>query len=808
LLKWLQRRTARLLLVLVGIFAGQVFLYGPCLIGRKILLPVDLLAREGMYLPLTPETTRIEPRNLALSDLVDLFEPARRFAAAELHAGRLPMWAPYQFAGAPFIWPKFSPFMLIQSCASSPVMLAWAQLAVALIAGLGAYLFCLRVLAVGFWPATIVAWCYPLTAFFVLWQGYPTASAVGWLPWLLWMCELTARGENRIGPLGLSVATCLVLISGHLDVAAQILLGAGLFTTALFWLVHRGQSSARVKRAAFGLVAGFGLGFFLASPYVLPVMEYTQTSGRMARRSGGEEERPPIGLSALPEAVLPEIYGSSQTGSVRLNAGTESETAAAGYAGIVAALLVAPLAWRGPRHRALNWVWLFLALFGLSWCLNLPGFVQALRLPGLNLLSHNRLVFLTAFAVLTLTALGLEHLRTAPFHWNGWFWFPAGVLAALCLYCGYRAFHLPQELATDLEQIIREGGQVGLTHDIEGVRRVQSWFQTHYAAGAILCGLGLAGWLVARARPRLFPRLLLAIGAVLVADLLWFAHGRSPQCDPALYFPPIPALEQLARSSPGRVIGYHCLPASLAAMCGLNDIRGYDGVDPQRMVELLSLTAAPDSSKRTYAETQWLSPAVSFTPEGNVRLPPLLDMLGVRYVIFRGAPRPGIHPAFQSHDYSVLINTNALPRIFVPLRIEVATDARERLRKLNSGEFDPREVAFVEEPLNLPAACHGRVTLTSEISSRVVLDVQMETAGLVVLADHWNEGWHAFLNGRPVPILRTNHVLRGVVVPAGKSRLDFQYAPASFTWGVRLGGLALSCLSLWTAVLFLRRGLK
>jgi hypothetical protein len=294
------------------------------------------------------------------------------------------------------------------------------------------------------------------------------------------------------------------------------------------------------------------------------------------------------------------------------------------------------------------------------------------------------------------------------------------------------------------------------------------------------------------------------MGVVLLADLLWFAHGRSPQCAPALYFPAVPVLEQLARANSGRVIGYHCLPASLAAMCGLKDVRGYDGVDPQRMVELLSLTAAPDSSKRIYAETQWLSPAISFTPEGNIRLPPILDMLGVRFVIFRGSPQPGTHPVFQSPDYWVLVNPNALPRAFVPRRTELASDPTERLRKLGSAEFEPREVAYIEKPLNLPASCRGTAAITSETSTGVMLDVQMETAGVVVLADQWNEGWRAFLDGRPVPILRTNHVLKGVAVPVGRSRLEFRYSPASFTWGLSLAALALLCLMGWAAVIMFR----
>src|ERR1035441_6906029 len=104
------RRLARLLIVLAGITLGQAILYGPSLAGRKILLPLDMLADPTYYLPRTPAVAKIEQHNVARSDLIDAAEPARHFAAVELHAGRLPMWNPYNFAGAPFIWPKFSPF--------------------------------------------------------------------------------------------------------------------------------------------------------------------------------------------------------------------------------------------------------------------------------------------------------------------------------------------------------------------------------------------------------------------------------------------------------------------------------------------------------------------------------------------------------------------------------------------------------------------------------------------------------------------------------------------------------------------------
>jgi len=159
------------LIVIAGIVLGQAVLYGPSLIGQKILLPLDLLASPGAYIPLTPETARIVPHDPVLTDLVFQLEPARRFAVAELHQGRFPTWAPYEYGGVPFIWPVYSPFLLLECCTRSPVILAWAQLFAALVGGAGMFFFCRKSLGVGFCPATICAWCYPLTTFFVLWQG-------------------------------------------------------------------------------------------------------------------------------------------------------------------------------------------------------------------------------------------------------------------------------------------------------------------------------------------------------------------------------------------------------------------------------------------------------------------------------------------------------------------------------------------------------------------------------------------------------------------------------------------------------------
>jgi uncharacterized membrane protein YfhO len=154
---------------------------------------------------------------------------------------------------------------------------------------------------------------------------------------------------------------------------------------------------------------------------------------------------------------------------------------------------------------------------------------------------------------------------------------------------------------------------------------------------------------------------------------------------------------------------------------------------------------------------------------------------------------------FQGPDYWVLTNEAVLPRVFVPQQVECVPDNAVRLKKLGSDDFDPRSIAYVETPVSLPATCRGRGEIVTEISTRVKVSVHMETPGLVVLADHWDSGWHAYLEGKRVPILRANHALRGVVVPAGAAALEFRYEPASFTWGLRLAAGAGLVLVGWMA---------
>ena len=805
------QKVKKLMIVLAGIVFGQFVLYGPSLVGRKILLPLDILAAPKVYLPSTDQRAGIQPQDKTLSDLIYYMEPERRFAVSELHAGRFPIWNPDHYAGVPIIWPKFSPVLLFESITHSPVILAWGQLLCSVIAGLGMFLFCRRVLSVGFWPATVIAWAYPLTGFFVFWVGYSMSLCAYWLPWEMLAVDQVVKTPNFRNIAKLSLATLLVLVSGRADFAGHVLLASGIF--ALWRIGERRRQpgfGGFARKAVLSLAMGWLLGFLLAMPELLPFVDYTATSSRVERRSAGEKDFPPVGISALPQAVLPDIYGSTATGSFFIApaaTGSLLESIAGAYAGMIATLLVSPLAWCSRRHRSVSFLLAFLALFALSWCLNVPGFVALLQLPVLNMMSHNRFVFVAAFAILALAAIGLEILWCEPLRWRRWMCMPTAILAALFVWSLWRVFFLPEPVASQIALAVRQenAAVVDLVKDLNGVRQVQIWFVRHGLVSAALCAIGVTGWLLLCFRPVWQKRLAFALPVVLIGELLGFAYGRNPQCDPELYYPTIPALERLARSPPGRVIGYDCLPASLAPMCGVRDIRGYDGADPARLMDLIMMTADPRSPTIDYALTQWLIPKATATPEGYIRLSPVLDMLNVRYVIFRGGPPPDARPVFESLDYWVLVNSNALPRAFVPERVEMVSDRATRLQKLAAPEFNPRAVAYVELPVDLPQACRGTAEIVEETPTRVKVAAQMETAGLVMVADRWDRGWRAYLNGQPVPILIANHAIRGVVVPAGTAKLEFRYEPESLDWGLRLASCAGFVLLLGIGVSIGRR---
>ena len=764
-----------------GWLIPQILLLGPAFIGRTVDLPVDLLAYPHTYLPATPEYADVQHHGREVFDLIFLYHEAREFSASELKAGRLPIWQPANYAGAPFaVWPKYSPFELVYYLAPNPVMLAWIALLQALTVGLGMWLFLSRSLKLSYWPAALGSWCAPLTGFITVWHASLPLGPVLWLPWLLWAVEGAVK--NPWGPrtLGVAFVTGLMLLTGHPGMGGLVLLTTGMY---FLWTLATERLFRKEWRPAaasmIGVTLAWLVGFLIGAPYLIPLLDYGKTGYRMDIRDTGFVERPPEGLEGIPTIFWPCVNGGETHAHTTRIAprSTLIEGTAGAYAGLLAAFWLAPLAWCQRRLRAQTLFLTLLVIVSLGWALNIPGIADVLKskaLRPLASLSFNRWVFATSDAILILAAIGLDSLIAALPRFRRWWLIPMLAPAGYCLWCLYQFVRLTPEL------------------DRQG-------FSLCFLLGAAFCVAALLGWATTFHSGPFLKRMRVAVICLLPIELFWFAWTERRQADMELYFPPVPILEKLAASATGRIWGVDCLEPNLNQTIGLEDIRGYDGVDPRNIVKLLDL-AIDHRLKETilpYARTQLALPVLRWTDLG-VKCHPAVDLLNVCYLIFRERPPNGLPIIMQEGDYWIVANQNALPRAFVPHSVRLVHDDAQALAELAPYDLDPRKTAFVSDNLQLPEAMQGEATVRYETPTRTVLDASMKTEGLLVLSDAWDPGWRAQLDGAPCPIYRVDVALRGFRVPAGKHRIVCTYDPPSVHTGFRAGAAGLALLLLWT----------
>lgn len=790
----------RLAIVLAGIIAGQCYLYGPALFGRQLLLPVDLLLLPDFYLQQTGSAEPPKVSDWVQSDQILQYEPARRFASAEIHAGRWPAWSPYQFCGSPALGIQWSCFQILYILWPTPRILPVIQIFVSLVAGTGAYVFFRRVFELAYWPATIAAWCYPLTGFFVLWQGHSLPHSAVWLPWILWSTDRAIRNPRGFDGVMLAVFTFFTIGCGAVDIAGQLLLVSGSYAllrvaeaNVLRWTGPRSLIAALMTP-----VAGWTLGFIMAAGMLLPMADYLRTGTRMQSRHQGHEERPPVGLEAVPLVCFPDWLGTTHRGSYFIGSKSSCcESAATAYAGLFGALFLVPLARARGMHGKKICLWCLFGFLGMAWQLNVPGLVQIYRLPVLNMFSFNRFTFVTGWAILCLAALGLDSLFQGVPKRRWWYLFPMLILLVMTVVCLQRAWNPPEPIATQLEKVLRSGQKLPNLSNLDDLAVVRRGFVMACQANALLCGSALVAWVCALSK-RFSPGFLFTAGSCsLLFELLWFASRSVVMCDPQYYYPQIPVVEQLAQAPPGRFLGVGCLPPRVVEHYGLRDVRGYDAVDPSGIVDLLDLVRDKRFSSSPYARTQTYIPLFVQNEKGSLRLPGVLSLLNVRYLVFCKATRiESLKPLFSGDGYSIWENPDVLARAFVPRNVTNDRAGNLLLATMADSEFNAAEHSYAEIARSY-RNCRGQTRIVREHSQEVELDIEMETPGLVILSDLWYSGWQATLDGLPVPIVRANYSLRGVEVPAGHSVLVMKYKPPALKWGLRLSIAGLFICVAW-----------
>jgi hypothetical protein len=134
--------------------------------------------------------------------------------------------------------------------------------------------------------------------------------------------------------------------------------------------------------------------------------------------------------------------------------------------------------------------------------------------------------------------------------------------------------------------------------------------------------------------------------------------------------------------------------------------------------------------------------------------------------------------------------------------IEVVDDDQEAFDTFIDPRFAWRdEVVLTEQQARrLPAPLlAGASTEPLEQSADVVdegpnslvLAVEAERAGFLVIPANWDAGWTAEVDGRATPMFRGNYTQQVVPVPAGSSVVDLRYRPEGLVLGAAVSGATM-----------------
>lgn len=690
-------------------------------------------------------------------DLVSFLFPTYRFAAAELAQGRLPLWNPALYGGAPFIGDIQAGFLYLPNLAlflanpRFPYTALQGQVVGHIYwAGLGMYVL-LRTLRwpqrpvsrpAAFFAAITFAFADPLLIHF---GNLNLIAVLSWMPWVL---AAFVRGLQTSRWIWAGVAGVLFAVGNYAGHAQSTLyIGLALLIFTIGWTATAAFEQRATRRELWRppamLCVTVLMTVLLTAPVLLPALELT----RHATRSEFTYQET-VAYSLAPTQMLAGLVTPSLFGRGPALHWSLWERVELPYLGIPALMLAfCAIVLALPEQRRL-WMWVGLAGFGLVMALGIYTVIHGwltLLLPMFDQFrAPARAIVLWTLGMSVTAAVGFDAVavRMARSGIVTAFLFGGAMLVGLGTLISYMLLFVTQADSA-------------------------AFLRTSLALLALV--IAFVSWLVAWGliAARQYQRLTFAAFSSLMIALLYIelaaagAYTDISETDPTQGFQHAEAIAFL-RSDPDlfridtRTDLEGIWQPDTAALAGLQDVGGISNP--------LAL--------RSYD---------SFWEATGGRATRQYDLLNVKYVLVKeGTPLPEgkFEQVFGSaQGIEVYANRDFLPRAWIAPASADLTDL-----------LPPDEV--------LPAQ------VLEYTPTRMSFSMTAPAASRLIVSEFWYPGWTATVNGVATEIEQVNGALRGVVVPAGQSTVTFTYWPASLTWGFVASAVGIVLLSV---LIWLRR---
>jgi len=708
------------------------------------------------------------------------FIPWRHYAWELLRQGVWPLWNPLNGLGAPLLanyqlalfYPPALPLFLLDEI-WGPAGLAWGftfLIPLHLAWGAVGLQRLLHTLGIRLRGQIVAGLAFSLGGYLVA-RGsfFSMIWAAVWLPWILngleTLLEQAQVRDKILSSLKISLYIAIMLLAGHAQVAWYALLFAGL------WLLVRAWQFGRIKLTVktIGIFAACGiLALLLTAVQLFPTFEYLHQS----QRAAAYEYETAMVYSFSPLRLLgyliPDLFGNPGYGDFY---GYATYWEDAVYLGLIPFFLALTTSvWLFKKGNRSNRLW---QVTGLLWLMAIGGTVLAL--------GSNTPIFPWLF----------RHIPTfemfqAPARWMFW---PTTAMAILA---GFAAdsWQQPGKKGRVVLNLVVFGGLI-----LAAAARLGSLampeVEPGLLRGLILFGLTAAvSAFIARRLPTegRMGRWGYAAGMWVMIDMLVAQAFLNPTIPAANFNTAHSQLEQINKTRfDGRIwidpqveyeIKFNRLfdfkdfhqPADGAAvreslmpnlnlLDGISLVNNFDPLLPERYAAWQDWmeTADPSVAKK------WLTLAntgaeLSINPQSGQQ--PFLTPL-----------TPGPRAAW----------TNCAESATSP---EAAFNAvNEQLEQDNQVDC---VVLEKEIELNLSSYLEGSgsVTIVEETAKRLLLSVNSDSAGWLVVRDSWYPGWQSRVDGQIVPLYHADYLFKAVPLSDGNHQIALEYKPKSFTIGL------------------------
>ncbi len=200
-------------------------------------------------------------------------------------------------------------------------------------------------------------------------------------------------------------------------------------------------------------------------------------------------------------------------------------------------------------------------------------------------------------------------------------------------------------------------------------------------------------------------------------------------------------------------------------------------------------------------------------------VPHLCEMMSARYVLCGPNDSPldsNAKQILEAEGYRLYENPRPMGRLTLVHGVSGSTKDETQFTQIVRKGFDYLSMAYVNAteletvqrflggsgPLAHPG---DRIRKIVDRPNRNSSIVQSDSASLLVLNEWFTPAWKARVNGKKQPVLRINQWQTGVLLRAGKNRVEFEYRPTLFRLLMALNRITILLLLLFVVLKFFQR---